>query len=151
MKRVILLVVCILTIGILVGGNIYWGQKVKATAEKAMAALNQGSSSTKESTESKSTDKDTDSNSSSQSSDDKTNSKSADSTKTTNEDSKSSTEDGTNNEDKQKSVAEIKKEYNPLFSELEAQETSKVDQLVVEAKSEYVSKKSSKTEISRQI
>ncbi|MDZ5471905.1 hypothetical protein SM124_09110 [Bacillus sp. 31A1R] len=41
--------------------------------------------------------------------------------------------------DEEKSLEEIKGKFNSLFSELEAQETSKIDQLVVEAKAEYVS------------
>ncbi|OMF61534.1 hypothetical protein BK139_06755 [Paenibacillus sp. FSL R5-0490] len=51
------------------------------------------------------------------------------------------------NEKKNKSLAEIKTYYNSLFSELEAQETSKIDQLVVEAKAEIISKKTPMSEL----
>lgn len=44
-----------------------------------------------------------------------------------------------NNEEKKPSLAEIKSEYQSIFTELEIQETSKVDQLVVEAKADFVS------------
>ncbi|MBG9544671.1 hypothetical protein ABE29_18445 [Cytobacillus firmus] len=48
---------------------------------------------------------------------------------------------------KNKSLAEIKTYYNSLFTELEAQETSKIDQLVVEAKAEIISKKKPASEL----
>ncbi|PLS17816.1 hypothetical protein CVD28_08945 [Bacillus sp. M6-12] len=46
-----------------------------------------------------------------------------------------------------KTLEEVKGSYRSLFGELEAQETSKIDQLVVQAKADYVSKKLSKTEV----
>ncbi|RFU69532.1 hypothetical protein D0469_09200 [Peribacillus saganii] len=52
-----------------------------------------------------------------------------------------------NNTEQKKTAEEIKSSYRLLLSELEAQETSKVDQLVVQAKADYVGKKLSKTEI----
>jgi hypothetical protein len=45
------------------------------------------------------------------------------------------------------SVAEIKAEYQSVFNDLEIQETSKIDQLIVQAKADYVSNKLSKAEI----
>jgi hypothetical protein len=52
-----------------------------------------------------------------------------------------------NQKPEKKSLEQIKSDYEALFRELEAQETSKADQLVVEAKGEYVSGKLSKAEL----
>lgn len=101
MKRIILVVVCIIAIGTLIGGNIYWNQKIDATKQSLNEDLSD--SSTTSSTKS--------------------------------------------NENKKKTVAEIKKEYGAIFNELEAQQTSKVDQLVVQAKADFVSNKGTKTEV----
>lgn len=46
-----------------------------------------------------------------------------------------------------KTLPEIKAAYRTVFSDLEVQETSKVDQLVVQAKADYVSGKLSKTDL----
>ncbi len=161
MKRIILAVVCILAVGTLIGGNIYWNQKVDATSQKAKQSLNKGqsNSSTKSptsstnsesetspnSTESTSNSKASNSETSSNSKEPTTNSNEKNSTET-NKDSEDKTSPNTNG-DKKKTVAEIKNKYNKVFQELEAQETSKIDQLVVQAKADYVSKKSTKTEI----
>ena len=98
MKRIPLVIVCILTIGTLIGGSIYWNHKLDATARQSFNKDLSPSS---------------------------TNAK----------------------EDKKKTLSEIKKEYTTLFNELEVQETSKLDQLLVEAKAEYISKKMTKAEM----
>ncbi|AZV45315.1 hypothetical protein BAOM_4737 [Peribacillus asahii] len=100
MKRIIVPIVGLITIGTLIGGNFYWKHNVNETVQAAKQALTE-----------------TESNASNQISSEK------------------------------KSVKQIKKEYSALFEELEAQETSKIDQLMVAAKADYVSKKDSKTEI----
>ena len=110
MKRIILIVVCIVTIGTLIGGGIYWNQKIDATSQKAKQSLDQSPTN---------------------------------STNKAQEDSTSSNA----NEDKKKTAAAIEKEYTALFNELEAQETSKLDQLLVEAKAEYISGKGTKQEL----
>ncbi len=46
-----------------------------------------------------------------------------------------------------KTVADIKAAYQKIFSDLEVQEMSNIDQLVVQAKADYVSKKLSKADI----
>lgn len=46
---------------------------------------------------------------------------------------------GSSNQNNKPTVTEIKNKYSTLFNELKAQETSKIDQLVIQAKSEYVS------------
>ena len=46
-----------------------------------------------------------------------------------------------------KSLSEIKSAYQKMFSDLEIQETSTLDQLVVQAKADYVSGKYSKSEL----
>lgn len=50
-------------------------------------------------------------------------------------------------DDGKKSLSQLKEKYNAAFQELEAEETSKVDQLVVQAKADYVSKKATKSEL----
>ena len=100
MKRIIVPIVGLITIGTLIGGNLYWKNNVNETVQAAKQALTEEES-----------------NASNQISSEK------------------------------KSVKQIKKEYSALFEELEAQETSKIDQLMVAAKADYVSKKDSKTEI----
>ncbi|MFJ8266853.1 hypothetical protein [Peribacillus asahii] len=97
MKRIIVPIVGLITIGILIGGNLYWKHNINETAKQALTEK--------------------ESNASNQISSEK------------------------------KSVNQIKKEYSALFEELEAQETSKIDQLMVAAKADYISKKASKTEI----
>jgi len=100
MKRVTIPIVGLITIGTLIGGNLYWKHNVNETAQAAKQAL-------------------------------------------TNKESNASNQDSS----KKKSVKEIKKEYKVVFNELEAQETSKIDQLMIAAKADHVSKKASKTEI----
>lgn len=62
---------------------------------------------------------------------------------------KNSKDTGSNSdkEDDTVSLDEIKDYYQNLFSELEAQETSKVDQLIVEAKADFISKSMSKSDL----
>lgn len=52
-----------------------------------------------------------------------------------------------NSDNEARTLDDIKKEYTSAFNELEVEETSKVDQLVVEAKADYVSGKATKSEL----
>lgn len=146
MKRSILAVVSIVSIGSLIGGNIHWNQKVDATTQKAKQSLNIGYS--ESITKSSTNVTNTESGGSSISQSNASNSKENKATETNKDKENTTNTNSANaNGDKKKSVAAIKKEYNALFNELETQETSKVDQLMVQAKADYVSKKGTKTEV----
>ncbi|PLT35742.1 hypothetical protein [Bacillus sp. V5-8f] len=61
--------------------------------------------------------------------------------------SKSDSTNSSSNSNKKKTKEEITSTYRTVFGELEAQETSKIDQLVVQAKADYVSKKYTNAEL----
>lgn len=158
MKRIFIVAVGILTVGTLIGGNMYWNQKVDATTQKAKQSLHkeQSHSSSKSSTTSNISVSKTSSNSVEPTSNNQmSNSIETSSTKTNtttsgeieDHETTQATTASSTNENKKKTVADIKKEYTELFNELEAQQTSKVDQLVVQAKADYVSAKGTKTEV----
>ncbi|MFE8701721.1 hypothetical protein ACFYKX_14040 [Cytobacillus sp. FJAT-54145] len=156
MKRLGLFSIIILVIVVIFIGNYTWNKKVETTVKKAEEVINNptkkqtnDSSSANFSSSSKNEDAEAQVNDESgeeagdstvstknQDGSTKQNSTQSGSTNTSNSSESSSTE-----EDKPKSVDEIKAKYNALFTELEVQETSKVDQLVVEAKAEFVSNK----------
>lgn len=138
MKRWMLIGIVAAGIVLILVGNFSWNKKVEKTVQEAEERINspiykeslgktlgsiekenEGTNGTTSSTE-----KDTE-------------------TKTTKE-SETTTEEQeatSPNENTTPSLQEIKDEYYVIFSELEAQETSKVDQLIVEAKADYVGNK----------
>lgn len=136
MNRVILITVFLLAIASVTSGNLYWSKQQQETINKAkqtlksvkaeeISKLNEGKGPAENSD-----------------SDDKPNA----SKKKTNVAS-SETEDQLSNDPNKKSLTEIKEYYLSLFDELEVQETSKADQLLVQAKADQVSGNYSKSEL----
>ena len=136
MNRVILITVFLLAIASVTSGNLYWSKQQQETITKAKQALkNVKAEEISKLKEGKGPAENSDS-------DDKPNA----SKKKTNEAS-SETEDQLSNDPNKKSLAEIKDYYLSLFDELEVQETSKADQLLVQAKADQVSGNYSKFEL----
>ncbi|MFY2156473.1 hypothetical protein ACOSZF_12475 [Cytobacillus firmus] len=176
MKKIIVWSISILAFLAIIAGGWKWNQQVEETAADAKESLEMPASkknnsnkpglpneqSEAENKEQDETDKSSKSSSSSHS-DSKTkqggkkengqksadNAKADDSNELESGSAGNSSDHGTTkpNEKKKKSLAEIKTYYNSLFAELEAQETSKIDQLVVEAKAEIISKKTPASEL----
>lgn len=152
MKRMIVPITFVIAIGVLISGNLYWNNHLgeTATAAKKTLAQNDTPDASKSNEKESKADKDKDKNKDK----DKDTTSKQDNTDITKESTSASkdNDDESKDEDQQKgdqpqSFSAIKEKYTPLFNELKVQETSKVDQVLVEAKAEYISKKSSKSEI----
>lgn len=143
MKRKLFISVIILAIILVFLGYYNWNQKVESTAKKAEERISSpvNKSYTGESS--------ANSNSGTSANEDGTTAN-IDSTiengnnQTSNKDAQSA---NNKNGNEKPTLKEIKDEYYSIFTELEALETSKVDQLVVQAKADYVGKKSTVSEL----
>lgn len=147
MKRFIIAGIVIVGIGIIILGNLTWNQKVEKTVQKAeekisspiyKESLPEGEAEDTSTTDGKNT------NTKSTSSEP---SKKPGETESTTETKAEDEPGSTPTSDGKPSLEEIKAEYHSIFSELEAQETSKVDQLLVQAKADLVSNKASVAEL----
>lgn len=159
MKKYIYIGISIAVIGIIFFGNYTWNEKVNETVEKAeetiknppkAKAQEKEDISAEESNESLGTEKND--NSGKKTTDTKSDTTppglhNSDIDETTVKVPNGPTNTDNHDSNKKKSVEEIKGYYYPLFQELEAQETSKVDQLMVQAKADFISHKGTKSEI----
>lgn len=162
MKKVLIAGVVIVAVVLIFIGNSTWNQKVEKTVKEAEERIsepsNKESNMEKEDSDNSNTDSaptTTDSTKNNDTNQPIENVAADTFNKTTNEEpaeesSKAAASNdsvSSNNEAKKHTVEEIKAAYYPLFQELEAQETSKIDQLVVQAKADFLSSNAPASEI----
>lgn len=141
MNRIILITVFLLAIASITSGNLYWSKQQEATINKAKLTMkNVQAAEVSQPKEDKVPSK------KDSVEDEKANSSNEKTKKNDVEDSDKE-EAKTSNDPNKKSLPEIKEYYLSLFDELEVQETSKADQLLVQAKADQVSGKYSKSEL----
>lgn len=141
MKRIVLFGIILAGVVIILLGNYTWNHKVEKTVQEAEEKMSSPmyKEALKVDSNAKATDKNDENGSSSTST--------AETQKNNAEDSKNQSETTTQEEAttpnglEKPTLEAIKGDYYTLFNELEAQETSKIDQLIVQAKADYVSKK----------
>lgn len=151
MKKVLIAGVVIVAAVLIIIGNSSWNKKVEKTVKDAEERISEPSnkelSMEKEKTDESMEDSDPATQESTENNDinQPEENAAADSVNTTvsaEENSNataSASSPSSNNEAAKHTVEEIKAVYYPLFKELEAQETSKIDQLVVQAKADFLS------------
>lgn len=141
MNRIILITVFLLAIASITSGNLYWSKQQEATINKAKLTLKnvQAAEASQPKEENVPSKKDIVEDKKANSSNEKT--KDDEIVDSGKEEAK------TSNDLNKKSLPEIKEYYLSLFDELEVQETSKADQLLVQAKADQVSGTYSKTEL----
>lgn len=141
MNRIILITVFLLAIASITSGNLYWSKQQEETVSKAKLKLkNVQAAEVPKPKEDKVPSKK-----------DIVEDEKADSSKGKTKDGKTVDSDKeearASNDLNKKSLTEIKEYYLSLLDELEVQETSKADQLLVQAKADQVSGKYSKNEL----